>query len=120
MYLKKDSAFFSTEYLLYNENKESLGFIKKRFHLFITKYDFYLEKSRRKPMAFIHAPITQAWTYPIYNPRNREIGKIKKLSRSIGQSLTNKDTLKIQCAKMSPEEKIMALSAGIAIALRYN
>ena len=119
LYLKKDNNFFSTSYLLYNENKEPLGSIKKRFQLFITKFDFYWGKLRKRPMAFIHAPITKPWTYPIYNPRKREIGKIKRLNPSVGQALTYRATFKLQCEKMSVEEKIMALSASIALAVGY-
>ena len=118
MYLNKNHAFFSTS-LIYNENQEPLASITRRFHPFIKKYDFHGKTPRKELMAFIHAPITKPWTFPIYKPRKRKIGTIKKLFPSIGQALSYRETLKVQCEKISPEEKIMVLSASLIISIEH-
>ena len=117
LYLKKPSHGLASTTLIYNEHQELFASIKGRFHPFIRKYEF--RAKNQKLIAFIHAPITKIWTFPIYNPRKREIGKVKKRFPTVGEFLSYRETFKAQTNKMSPEEKIMTLLASLILSIEH-
>ena len=117
MYLKRSAYILTSTTLLYDENREMFAVVKRRFHPFIKKYELLTQN--RELIGFIHAPITKIWTFPVYNPRKREIGKIKKRFPTVGEFLTYRETFKAQCDKMSPEEKVMTLSASIILSIEH-
>ena len=117
MYLDKDDHVFASNTLIYNEEKEPIGSIKRRFNPLVRKYDFLTTNKQR--LAFIYSPIIQIWSFPIYNLRNKKIGMIKKGLPSVGQFLTRREKVKVQLKGMSPEQKIMGLVASIVLSLEY-
>ncbi|MDE0091918.1 MAG: phospholipid scramblase-related protein [Oligoflexia bacterium] len=117
LYLKRSSYILASTTLIYDEHHELLASIKRRFHPFIRKYE--LRKKNQELIALIHAPITKPWTFPIYNPRKREIGKIKRLFPTAGEFLTYRETLNVQADNLSPEEKIMALSLSLILSIEH-
>ena len=117
LFLKRSSYILASTTLIYDERQELFATIKRRFHPFIKKYEF--RSKNQKLIGFIQAPITKIWTFPIYNSRRREIGKIKKLFPTVGQLLTDRETLKAQCGKMSAEEKILTLAASIILSIEH-
>ena len=117
MYLDKDDHVFASNTLIYDQEKELIGSIKRRFNLLARKYDFLTTNKQR--LAFISSPIIKIWSFPIYNLRNREIGIIKKGLPSVGQFLTRREKIKVQFKEMSPEQKIMGLAASIVLSLEY-
>ncbi|MDE0119601.1 MAG: phospholipid scramblase-related protein [Bdellovibrionales bacterium] len=115
LYLKRSSYIMASTTLIYDERHEMLATIKRRFHPFIRKYEF--RTKNQKLIGFVYAPIIKFWTFPIYNPRNKKIGIIKKRFPTIKEFLTYRETLKIQIGPISPEEKIMILAASIIISI---
>ncbi|MYE07326.1 MAG: hypothetical protein F4X95_01025 [Oligoflexia bacterium] len=117
LYLKRSSYVLASTTLIYDEHHELFATIKRQFHPFIRKYEF--RTKNQELIGFVHAPITKIWTFPIYNPRKRKIGIIKKRFPTIREFLTYRETLKVQTGLMSPEEKIMTLSASIIISIEH-
>ena len=117
LYLTRSSYVLASTTLIYDEYHELFATIKRQFHPFIRKYEF--RTKNQKLIGLVHAPITKIWTFPIYTPRKRKIGIIKKRFPTIGELLTYRETLKVQTDTTSTEEKIMILSASIIISIEH-
>ncbi|MCZ0933344.1 MAG: phospholipid scramblase-related protein [Oligoflexia bacterium] len=117
LYLKRSPYILASNTLIYDERHELFASIKRRFHPFIRKYEF--RKKNHELTALIHAPVIKPWTFPICNPRKREIGKIKKLFPTTGEFLTYRETLNVQANHLSPAERIMALSASLVLSIEH-
>ncbi len=115
LYVKRSFHILNSKTTVLDIDYKVLGYIKRTFHPFIRKYK--LQTKEKKLIAFIHSPIINFWTFPIFNLRRRKIGMIQKQWFSLGEYLTFRETLKVKCAPMSLEEKTMTLATGITISI---
>ena len=116
--IESPGALFQYKAKIFDAKEHPLGTIKKVFNPFIKTYHLRARNSRS--LLTIRAPLFKPWTFPIYNSRQKEVGKITKKTPSLGQFMTHRETLEAKCSSMtSLEERCLILSATLLISIDH-
>ena len=114
--LKRPFHVLASTTVVCNKEGAVLGYIWQRFNPFFYRH-YELRDERKKILAFIRSPVWKAWTCPILNPAKKKIGLIKKQNPSLGQYMTYRETLKLECANMPLREKMLTLATAFTLSI---
>jgi len=118
MAIEKPFRFFVPEIIVYNENDESVGIVKKKF--WSLRRTFIVLDVNGNEIYRIVGPILHPWTFKIMKD-GKELGKISKKWSGIGKEMfTDADTFNVNFPNaMSDEEKKIFVGATFLIDLMY-
>ena len=112
--ISKPEHFLSYKAVVNDSQGRTIGTVKKFFNPFIRTYQLRGGDSN----LFIRSPIIKPWTFPVFSGK-REVAKITKSMPSLGQFMTERETLKVKSYLTSPVGRCLILAASILISANH-
>jgi len=114
----KPFKFFVPEIEVYNENKQLIGFVKKKF--WSLRRTFFVYDLDNREICKIVGPLFKVWTFKIMK-NDKEVGRISKKWSGMGKEMfSDADTFNVQFPQnFSDEEKKIFLGTTFLIDLIY-
>ncbi len=105
---------------LHDQTNREIGTLQQKFSLLNRRFEF--QHPTGEVVWEVDSPMWKPWTFPIMSLEGHEVASIKKQwSGATKELITDSDNFKISLynQKLSDEERLLILAAGIFIDLNY-